>query len=71
MVGTLRPFAGLARAESNRSGGAVLPNATRSVMHYVTRHACEELADDVRALATLVHALRGALVTVGMVKGGA
>jgi hypothetical protein len=29
------------------------------------RDKCEELADDVRASATLVHALRGALVAVG------
>ena len=35
------------------------------------RDGCEELADDVRALAALVHALRGALVAVGLVKGGA
>lgn len=35
------------------------------------RDKCEELADDVRALSTLVHALRGALVAVGVVKGGA
>jgi hypothetical protein len=28
------------------------------------------LADDVRALATLVHALRGALVEEGLIKGG-
>jgi len=34
------------------------------------RDKCEELADDVRALSTLVHALRGALVSVGVVKGG-
>ena len=30
----------------------------------------EELADDVWALSTLVHALRAALVVVGLVKGG-
>ena len=35
------------------------------------RDKAEELADDVRALSTLVHALRGALVAVGVVKGGA
>jgi hypothetical protein len=35
------------------------------------RDKCEELANDVRALSTLVHALRGALVAVGVVKGGA
>jgi len=34
------------------------------------RDKCEELADDLRALLALVHALRGALVTVGVVKGG-
>lgn len=32
------------------------------------RDKCEELADDVRALSALVHALRGALVAVGVVK---
>ena len=35
------------------------------------RDKCEELADDVRALSVLVHALRGALVAVGGIKGGA
>jgi hypothetical protein len=35
------------------------------------RDACEELADDVRALSELVHALRVALVAVGLIKGGA
>jgi hypothetical protein len=34
------------------------------------RDKCEELADDVRALSTLVHALRRALIAVGIVKGG-
>ena len=35
------------------------------------RDACEELADDVRTLEALVHALRGALVAVGLRKRGA
>jgi len=35
------------------------------------RDKAEKLADDVRALSALVHALRGALVAVGVVKGGA
>jgi hypothetical protein len=35
------------------------------------RDTCEELADDVRALSALAHALRGALVAMGVVKGGA
>jgi len=34
------------------------------------RDKAEELADDARALSTLVHALRGALVAVGVVRGG-
>ena len=34
------------------------------------RDVCEGLADDVRALSTLVHALRGALVSEGLLKGG-
>ena len=35
------------------------------------RDKCEELADDVRALSTLVHALRGALVSEGSIKKSA
>jgi len=35
------------------------------------RDKCEELADDVRALFTLVHALRTALVDLGAIKGAA
>ncbi|MCL4180069.1 MAG: hypothetical protein KJ072_20270 [Verrucomicrobia bacterium] len=35
------------------------------------RDACEELADDVRALSTLIHSLRTALVAEGLIKGEA
>lgn len=35
------------------------------------RDKCEELADDVRALSTLVHSLRTALLNVGLIKGAA
>jgi hypothetical protein len=35
------------------------------------RDKCEELADDVRALSTLVHSLRTALVNCGIIKGAA
>ncbi|HOA62462.1 MAG TPA: hypothetical protein PLY00_16135 [Verrucomicrobiota bacterium] len=35
------------------------------------RGKCEQLADDVRALSTPVHALRGALVGTGLAKGSA
>ena len=34
------------------------------------RDKCEELADDVRALSKLVDAVLGAVVALGMVKGG-
>jgi hypothetical protein len=35
------------------------------------RDKCEELADDVRALSTLVHSLRTALLNTGLIKGAA
>ncbi len=35
------------------------------------RDKCEELADDVRNLSTLVHALRTALIATGQIKGAA
>ena len=35
------------------------------------RDKCEELADDARNLQTLVHALRTALVNLGLIKGAA
>ena len=35
------------------------------------RDKCEELADDVRALSTLIHSLRTALVNCGIIKGAA
>lgn len=34
------------------------------------RDACEELTDDVRVLSSLVHAVRGALVSAGVINGG-
>jgi hypothetical protein len=35
------------------------------------RDACETLADDVRALSTLIHAMRTGLVAHGLIKGAA
>lgn len=35
------------------------------------RDKCEELADDVRNLSVLIHALRTALITAGVIKGSA
>jgi hypothetical protein len=43
---------------------------TRNQDAEALRDKCEELADDVQALAALVHALRTALVGVGVAKGG-
>ena len=52
-------------------GGLTVSNPPTQAEVQALRDKCEELADDVRALSTLVHALRGALVAVGVVKGGA
>ena len=51
-------------------GGLTISDPPTQVEVQALRDKCEELADDVRALSTLVHALRGALVAVGVVKGG-
>lgn len=52
-------------------GGLTLSDPPTQLEVQALRDKCEELADDVRALPALVHALRGALVAVGVVKGGA
>jgi hypothetical protein len=51
-------------------GGLLISDPPIQAEVQALRDKCEELADDVRALATLVHALRGALVAEGLVKGG-
>jgi hypothetical protein len=51
-------------------GGLTVSDPPTQAEVEALRDKAEELADDVRALATLVNALRGALVTVGVVKGG-
>jgi hypothetical protein len=51
-------------------GGLTISDPPTQAQVQALRDKCEELADDVRALSTLVHALRGALVAVGVVKGG-
>jgi len=50
-------------------GGLTISDPPTQAEVQALRDACEELADDVRALSTLVHALREALVAVGVVKG--
>jgi hypothetical protein len=51
-------------------GGLTISDPPTQTELQALRDKCEELADDVRALSALVHALRGALVAVGVVKGG-
>jgi len=51
-------------------GGLAISDPPTQAEVQALRDKAEELADDVKALATLVHALRGALVAVGAVKGG-
>lgn len=52
-------------------GGLTISDPPTQAEVQALRDACEELADDVRALSTLVHALRTALVVEGLVKGSA
>ena len=51
-------------------GGLTISDPPAQAEVQALRDKAEELADDVRALSTLVHALRGALVAVVVVKGG-
>jgi len=50
-------------------GGVIISDPPTQTEVQALRDKCEELADDVRALSALVHALREALVGVGVVKG--
>jgi hypothetical protein len=50
--------------------GLTISNPPTQAEVQALRDACEELADDVRALSILVHALRAALVAEGLIKGG-
>ena len=52
-------------------GGLTISSSYSQSEVTALRDKCEELADDVRALSTLVHALRTALVDVGLMKGSA
>jgi hypothetical protein len=52
-------------------GGLTISDPPTQAEVQALRDKCEELADDVRALATLVHALRGALLALGILKGEA
>ena len=58
------------RNADDEIGGFPISDPPTQAEVQALRDKCEELADDVRAVSTLVHALRGALVAVGIVKGG-
>lgn len=51
-------------------GGLTISDPPTQLEVQALRDKCEELADDVRALSALVHALRTALVSSGLIKGG-
>jgi hypothetical protein len=52
-------------------GGLTISDPPTQAEVQALRDKCEELAGDVRTLEALVHALRGALVVSGLIKGGA
>lgn len=55
----------------NEIGGLTISAAYSQAEVAALRDKCEELADDVRALSTLIHALRTALGDAGLIKGAA
>jgi hypothetical protein len=55
----------------NEIGGLTLSAAYSQAEVQALRDKCEELADDVRALSALIHAIRTAGVDVGWMKGAA
>jgi hypothetical protein len=67
--GADQPIVTLSNTDGEIGGLAISDPPTQTELQAL-RDKCEELADDVRALSALVHALRGALVAVGVVKLG-
>ena len=55
----------------NEIGGLTIGAAYSQAQIQALRDKCEELADDVRNLSTLVHALRTALINANIIKGSA
>ena len=60
----------LGNANSEISGLTIGATYSQSEVQAL-RDKCEELADDVRALSTLLHSIRTALVSCGVIKGSA
>lgn len=52
-------------------GGLTISAAYSQVEVQALRDKCEELADDVRALSTLLHRIRTDLIAFGAIKGSA
>ena len=52
-------------------GGLMISDPPTQAEVQALRDKCEDLADDVRKLSTLIHSFRVALVAVGLVKGAA
>lgn len=55
----------------NEIGGLTISVGYSQAEVQALRDKCEELADDVRNLSTLVHALRTALINANIIKGSA
>jgi hypothetical protein len=66
-----RPRSLYYRQYSREIGGLTISDPPTQAEVQALRDRCEELADDVRALSALVHALRTALVASGLIKGSA
>lgn len=56
---------------NNEIGGLTIGATYTQAQVVALRDKCEELADDVRNLSTLVHALRTALINANIIKGSA
>lgn len=56
---------------NNEIGGLTIGSTYSQTQVAELRDKCEELAADVRALSVLVHAMRTALMSQGIIKGGA
>ena len=56
---------------NNEIGGLTISVGYSQAEVQALRDKCEELADDVRNLSTLVHALRTALINANIIKGSA
>jgi hypothetical protein len=59
------------REHDGKIAGLTISDPPTQAQVQALRDKCEDLADDVRTVSTLVQTLRAALVAIGVVKGGA